>query len=102
MITTLDSIKAHLNIDKEYQEDDELLIMYAQASEDAIEKHINCKLNNMMNDEGYVPASVQSAILLMIGNLYANRESVAIGNAVKIPYSMEYLINLNKNYNTKF
>lgn len=102
MITTLDKIKGHLNIDKDYHEDDELLIMYAQAAEDAIEKHINCSISNIMNIDGYVPASVQSAILLMIGNLYANRESVAIGNAVKIPYSMEYLIDLNKCYKTNF
>ena len=38
---------------------------------------------------------------IMIGNLYANREPVAFGTVVKLPYSYEYLIGLYKHYEIK-
>lgn len=99
MFTTLDSIKSHLCIDQDYHEDDELLLLYIQASEEAVEKYINCKLSNLMTDEGYIPFTLQSAILLMVGNLYNNREPVSIGGTpVKIPYTLEFLMQLNKSY----
>jgi len=37
-------------------------------------------------------------MLLMIGNLYANREPVSYGTVARIPYSYEYLISLYRNY----
>jgi len=40
-------------------------------------------------------------MLLMIGNLYANREPVSYGTVVKIPYSYEYLIGLYRKYTIK-
>lgn len=40
-------------------------------------------------------------MLLMIGNLYANREPVTYGTVVKIPYTYEYLIGLYKRYEIK-
>lgn len=98
MFTTLDRVKEHLNIDKEYQGDDELILLYICASEDAIEQSINTPLSKLISDEGYLPATLQSAILLMVGNLYQNREPVAMGNVIKIPYTLEFLINLNKSY----
>lgn len=104
MYITLDKIRQHLNIlPGEAEFDNDYLIFLGQAAEDAIEKHLNCPLSHLMTDEGYIPNSVQQAILLLIGNLYNNREPVALsGNPIKIPYTLEYLINLNRNYRTKF
>jgi hypothetical protein len=45
-----------------------------------------------------LPAAIIHAMLLMIGNLYANREPVGFGTVVKIPYSYEYLIGLYQKY----
>ena len=40
-----------------------------------------------------VPAAIRSAILLIVGNLYANRESVVTGTIVsKMPMSAEFLL----------
>ena len=40
-----------------------------------------------------VPAAIRSAILLLVGNLYANRESVVTGTiASKLPMSAEFLL----------
>ena len=46
-----------------------------------------------------IPPSVKAAILLLIGNFYANREPVVTGTiTTTLPYSYDYLISLNKNY----
>ena len=64
------------------------------------------KINNMSLDEletgGNLPPAIIHAMLLMIGNLYANREPVAFGTVVKPPYSYEYLIGLYKHYEIKW
>ena len=40
-----------------------------------------------------VPAAIKAAILLMVGNLYANREAVSVGNAVvELPFGVEALL----------
>jgi hypothetical protein len=47
-----------------------------------------------------LPAPIKQAILLMIGNLYANREPVTYGTVIKVPYTLDYLLGLYKNYQT--
>lgn len=99
MFLTLSTIKHHLNISEDFHNDDELLLLYLQASEDAVSKHIDMPLDELVNPKtGYLPKSVEACILLMIGNLYANRESVAYSTAVEVPLSYQYLIYLNKHY----
>jgi hypothetical protein len=49
-----------------------------------------------------LPSSVVHAMLLMIGNLYANREPISYSTVVKIPYTYEYLISLYKHYTVKW
>ena len=45
-----------------------------------------------------LPPAIGHAMLLMIGNLYANREPVAYGTVTKVPLTYEYLIGLYKKY----
>jgi len=40
-------------------------------------------------------------MLLFIGNMYLSRESVTFGNAVEIPLSYNYLLDLYKDYSKK-
>jgi len=35
---------------------------------------------------------LKQAVLLLVGNLYANREPVAYNQVVKVPYSFDFLI----------
>ena len=37
-------------------------------------------------------------MLLLVGNFYANRESVAFASTNNVPYSYQYLIDLYRNY----
>lgn len=47
---------------------------------------------------GILPASIIHAVLLLIGNLYNNREPVSYGTVVKVPYTLDYLLAPYKNY----
>jgi len=98
MILSLEQIKKHLNIDNDYNADDLYLLDLATVAEDATKQHLNIASFSDISVAGSVPASVIHAMLLMVGNLYANRESIGYAAVYKIPYSYEYLLSLYKNY----
>lgn len=101
MFTLLNTAKAHLLVDFDFTEDDELILLYIQAAEDAVARYLNKKLEDTLVD-GELPASIQAAILLYVGNLYANRESIVFAQAKEMPLSYTYLLNLNRNYTKPF
>ena len=89
--------KHHLQIDEDYNDDDEYLVLLIQAAEDAVSKHLDIPLKNLIQN-GVLPASIIQAILLLIGNFYANREPISYSTVVKIPYTVDYLLSLYKHY----
>lgn len=98
---TIDEVKQHLYID--FEDDDNILSGYAEAAENIIAKRLNGEddLTSYEDDNGEIPKALKQAVLIMTGNLYSNRESVAF-NAIpqRIPYSFEYLLRPFKNYKT--
>ena len=104
MFITLNNTKQHLNIDESYRADDDYILSLIQNAEDAVAKRLNVKhLSQLVNpNTGGLPDSVLQAILLLVGNWYQNREPIAIGNTVKIPYTLDFIFDLNKNYNSPF
>lgn len=100
MFLTIDQIKKHLNIDAEYTDDDNYLMDLAEVAEKAVQKHIDTKLQRIVEEEGELPKPLLHAMLLMIGNLYNSRESVSFGvTTTEVPLSYQYLLSLYKNYN---
>ena len=97
MYITLDEAKKHLLVDPDFNEDNEYIQSLINTAEEAVSLNINTKLTAIA-DGGELPSSVKSAVLLLIGNLYANREPVAYTAVNKVPYTFDYLIALNKNY----
>lgn len=97
MYITLSNAKKHLQIDQDYKDDDEYIIMLIQVAEDAVESNLNIPLASLLKD-GVLPKSIYHSILLMIGNLYANREPVSFTTATKIPYTLEFLLATYKHY----
>lgn len=93
-------IKKHLNIDEQFTDDDEYLVGLCEVAQATVETHIDMPLNKLAKKHGgKLPSPVFHAILIMIGNLYASRESVSFsGNAVEIPLNYQYLIDLYRNY----
>lgn len=101
MYIDLQTIKKHLNIDTEFTEDDDYLMMLEGVAEISVEKHIDKKLTQLEDGEGNLPSPLKQAMLLFIGNMYLSRESVTFGNAVEIPLSYNYLLDLYKDYSKK-
>ena len=100
MYVTLDLLKNHLNIEPSFNDDDELIMIYEGIAEQAIERHIDYSLQDIVaNNGGELPSPLQAAIMLYVGNLYANREAVTFGTPKELPLSYSYLLDLYKNYN---
>ena len=100
MYITLEQAKKHLLIDNEFKDDDLYILDLITVAEDSIAKHLDIALDEL-EEGGCLPPSIIHAMLLMIGNLYANREPVTYGSVTKIPYTYEYLIGLYKKYEIK-
>lgn len=100
MYIDLATIKRHLIID--HNEDDLLLADLETVAEDAVRRDLNLySLKEIEDCSGMLPACVTQAMLLLIGTLYANRESVAWGNPSVVPHSYNYLLDLARNYINK-
>ena len=98
MFLQLEIIKKHLNIDNFYKDDDDYLIYLADVAEKTVEKHIDNNLSDLANSRGDIPSPLLHAMLLFIGDMYANRESIAYSNVTEIPFSYDYLLTLYKKY----
>lgn len=97
MYITVDEAKKHLNIDDSFRDDDAYISALIQVAEDSVAQHLDYALDDLVVD-GNLPSAIKHSILLMVGNLYANREPVAYSAANKVPYTMEYLLGLYKHY----
>lgn len=97
MYITLSEAKKHLQIDPDYKDDDSYIIYLIQVAEDAVAQHLDVALADLL-ENGLLPKAVTHSILLLIGNLYANREPVSFTSASKVPYTLEYLLGLHKRY----
>jgi uncharacterized phage protein (predicted DNA packaging) len=76
-LADLQLVKAHLHVD--HDDHDPLIEIYLQAASDHVLRHHDVPEP--------VPADVAAAVLLMVGDLYANRETVAAGAVQAIPMS---------------
>lgn len=100
MYLSVNDVKRHLYID--HCEDDKLIADLITVAEDAVRRDLNLySLKDIEDCNGMLPASVLQAMLLLIGTLYANRESVSYGQAYPVPHSYEFLISLARNYVNK-
>ena len=103
---TLAEAKKHLNIESYFVEDDSYISSLIEVSFLSI-KNL-CNNTTWEDTPGYItdsntfaditvsgstiPLPIKHATLLMVGNLYANREPVSFSSATVIPYTIAYLI----------
>lgn len=100
MYLSVADVKRHLIID--HSDDDKYLADLITVAEDAVRRDLNLhSLKEIEDCTGMLPASVIQAQLLLIGTLYANRESVTYGNPNVVPHSYNYLLDLSRNYINK-
>ena len=97
MYLTIDDVKKHLIID--HDDDNRYIADLITVAEDAVKTDLNLNSLSELEDEtGMLPASVLHAMLLLIGSLYSNRESVTYGTPPTVPHSYQYLLDLNRQY----
>lgn len=95
MEITLDEIKAHLNIEKDWHGEDQYLQSLFDTAKVVVQKHICEDDIDGMSEEQKKPLA--HAILLLLSTWYMNRESLS--NLQKGNHSYEYILSLYKNYN---
>jgi hypothetical protein len=96
---TLEQAKDHLRVD--FEDDDIYIGDLIAVAEQSVENEIGTTLASNLTG-GVLPKPLYQAVLLMVGNLYASRESVLIGTGcVKIPFSLEYLLAPYKTWTCK-
>lgn len=100
---TLGELKAHLNIDAAFTDDDELLMDCANAAWVAILGDLD-KLTSAEGSSAWgdgvgtdnpfgVPDPLRQAVKMLAGHFYASREPVVYGvTPAKVPLTLEYLI----------
>ena len=93
MIISLEQAKKHLLIDDSFTADDLYILDLITVAEDSVSQHLNVTLDELLVG-GSLPPAVMHAMLLLIGNLYANREPVAQGTVTKVPLTYEKLLGL--------
>lgn len=98
MYITVEEAKQHIYVD--FVDDDELIESMILAAEQSIEKYLNTDFDTIVkNNNGELPHSIKLAIKILVGNFYANRESVSFNSVpYRIPFSFEYLLQPFKNY----
>lgn len=101
MYIQLYQIKKHLNIDTNFHDDDEYLVSLAEVAEKVVESNIDTKLEMLEDGDGFIPSPLTQAMLLLIANYYANRESVAFASCTEVPKSFNYIIDLYRDYKGK-
>lgn len=99
MYIQLDLAKKHLNIEEDFTEDDEYILSLIEVAESAVRVHVNEDFASIAEKNGgCLPPPILQAALLMIGNMYQNREPIGTKNQA-LPYNYQYLIDLYRNYN---
>lgn len=99
MIIDLATIKTHLNIDTDFTDDDEYIEYLEGVAEEIVQKHIDRTFEDIIAEEGAIPQPLLHAVLLFVGNFYANRESVAYNQVVEVPNSLTYILSAYRDYN---
>lgn len=102
----LDIIKQHVRLEPDFEDDDTLLDTYSNAARRMVENHTGRTLyatateipkdseGNVTDENALVlDDDITTAMLLLIGHWYANREAVALGAiATDLPMAVEALI----------
>lgn len=96
----LETVKKHLNLEQQFEEDDLYLMALIDVAQAAVEKYLDMPLEDMCKDR-ILPSPIKHAILLLIGTFYAQRESISSASMQPVPNAFELLCDLYRNYDYK-
>lgn len=96
MIVTLDEAKKHLNIDEYFVDDDGYIEGLIQDCEAIVAQQACVDIDTL---EGTQLRTAKRAVLLLVGDYYAQRESTIVGASVNPhPVGFDRLCALIRNY----
>ena len=95
---TLAEAKRHLNIEDDFEDDDQYISSLIAVAQEVVAQDICVPLAELEGETGEIPAPLRQAMLLLIGNYYASRESVAFGVPVQDTKAYKHLIGLYRDY----
>lgn len=101
MYVTLETVKTHLNIDRDYIDDDEYITDLIDAATVAVENHIMHPLTDVITDDDELPSAIKHAIMLLVADFYNNRETTSYSAMKELPLSYSYLLQPYKDYSFK-
>lgn len=94
---TLDQIKKQCVIPEDYHDDDEYLEMIGNSAEDMTAALLDCDLNEIIDNNGNLPATIQHAMRMLVDWMYAvNRGSADEGK--EIPETVYLMLKLYRQY----
>jgi uncharacterized phage protein (predicted DNA packaging) len=91
-IITLDELKEHLRIERGFTDEDDYLCGLICAAQEAVEKAINRRIAECEN------ATVVHAVKTLAATWYGSREGVSFGTPNRVPYTLDFLLGMNRNY----
>lgn len=94
-------IKKHLNLDADFNLDDEILFLYMEAALTSIQTHIDEDLESVLDENGNLPSPLVQAALLLIATFYNTREATTYTTVSEAPLAYRYLLSLYQNYGEK-
>ena len=99
MYITLSEVKAHLNIDYDFHDDDRYLLDLVEVCESAVSKRIDRRLEDCIDPTtGRLEASVMHAVKLLIGTCYSQREATSPQQVRETALGFDFLSDLNRKY----
>lgn len=90
-------LKKQLNIESDFTDDDDYIMLLEAAAEQVVEKYTDYPLEKYEDENHNIPQALVHAIALWVATNYAIRESVSQGFS-ETPHSFELLIDLFRNY----
>ena len=94
--TLLAAVKAHLNIETAFTDDDTYLTSLIGVAELSIREY--CCWAEAEYPDADIPVTIKQAALLLIGQLYTTRTIVSFAQGYEIPYSFKFILNPYRNY----
>ncbi|MGJ5817043.1 head-tail connector protein [Paludibaculum fermentans] len=86
---SLDLAKSHLRVMDD--NDNAYIVHLIAAARQATERYIGQQIG-VVDGVNPVPADLQAAMLLTVGHLYSNRESVVAGQLYELPMGVKALL----------
>ena len=94
---TLDEIKRQLNIDLDYDGDDEILTLMGESAEDIVSNLIDTPLDELAAENGDIPAGVRHAMRMLVDYVYSQQRGSS-AEANEIPQSIYTILKLYRNF----